>query len=246
MQAIVMAGGKGTRLRPLTENTPKPMVPLIDKPVLTYILELLKKHGITDVAMTLGYLPEKVTEYFGDGKKFGVKLTYFYEKEPLGTAGGVKNASSFLTDENFFVISGDAYSEIDLGRAFSFHLAKRSPLTLIAQPHPYPNGLGTLKIDFENRIVDFIEKPKEIEPSLVNTGIYVLNRGVLDLIPDGYCDFGRDILPRSVGRCYACIDYSYWSDIGTLSAYYETNKHIAEKIEKKSLENVERFDKKTE
>ena len=236
MKAIVMAGGKGTRLRPLTDDTPKPMVPLIDKPVLRYILDLLKKHGVTDIALSLGYMAEKVTDYFGDGKEYGVNLTYFYESEPLGTAGGVKNASRFLTDDDFFILSGDAYSEIDLTKAFSFHLAKRSHMTLVAQPHPYPKGLGVLEIDFENRITNFIEKPSSLRPALVNTGIYVMNRSVLSMIPDGFYDFGRDLLPRLTGRCYAYIDYSYWSDIGTLGGYYDTNKYLAEKLAESTVD----------
>ena len=226
MKAVIMAGGKGTRLRPLTNNTPKPMVPLIDRPVLEYTLELLKKNGVTDVAITLGYMPEKIVDHFGDGKSFGVRLTYFYEKEPLGTAGGVKQAEEYL-DGTFLALSGDAYTEVDLKKAIAFHKAKKSPFTLIAQPHPYPEGLGTLEIDFENRIADFIEKPKVIKPALVNTGIYVMEKEILRLIPAGPYDFGRQLLPRLIGRCYACIDYSYWSDIGTLSSYYETNKYLA-------------------
>ncbi len=227
MKAVIMAGGRGVRLRPLTDTVPKPMVPLIDKPVLEYALGSLKKNGVTDVAVTLGYMPEKITEYFGDGERFGMKLTYFYEKEPLGTAGGVKNAERFF-DDTFLVLSGDAYTEIDLKRAISFHFSKRSPFTIVAQPHPYPIGLGTLEIDFENRISSFIEKPEVVRPALVNTGIYVIEKRILQMIPDGFYDFGKDLLPRLVGRCYACVDYSYWSDIGTLSSYYETNKYLAE------------------
>lgn len=226
MKAVIMAGGKGTRLRPLTNTVPKPMVPLIDRPVLEYSLRLLKKNGISDVAITLGYLPEKITQYFGDGSRFGVRLRYYYEKEPLGTAGGVKQAEDFF-DGAFLVLSGDAYTEVDLKNAIAFHTAKRSPFTLIAQPHPYPEGLGTLEIDFENRITNFTEKPEVVKPALINTGIYVMEREILRLIPDGPYDFGRQLLPRLTGRCYACVDYSYWSDIGTLSSYYETNKYLA-------------------
>ncbi len=230
MKAIIMAGGKGTRLRPLTDLIPKPMVPLIDKPVLAYTLNLLKENGITDVAVTLGYLPEKVTDYFGDGSDFGVKLTYFYEEQPLGTAGGVKNARQFV-DDDFLVLSGDAYTEIDLKKAVQFHRLKNSPFTVIAQPHSCPIGLGTLEIDFNNKIVEFIEKPQKVKPALINTGIYVINKGILRLIPDGFYDFGKDLLPRLVGRCYAYLDYAYWSDIGTLPAYYDTNKYLAMKQE---------------
>ncbi len=229
MKAIIMAGGKGTRLRPLTDRIPKPMVPLIDRPALEYTVELLRESGIKEIAVTLGYMPEKVTDYFGDGKRFGVDITYFYEEAPLGTAGGVKNTGDF-GGEDFFVISGDAYTEIDLKKAALFHYSRRSLFTVIAQPHPNPVGLGILETDFDNRITSFIEKPEDVKPALVNTGIYIINKGILRLIPDGFYDFGKDLLPRLIGRCYAYIDYSYWSDIGTLSAYYDTNKHIAEKL----------------
>ena len=230
MKAIIMAGGKGTRLRPLTDAMPKPMVPLIDKPALYYIVELLKKHGVKELAVTLGYLPEKIVGYFGSGESLGVEIKYYYEKEPLGTAGGVKNAADFI-DDDVTIVSGDAYTEIDLTKAFAFHKAKNSPFTLVARPHPNPVGLGILEIDFENRITDFIEKPNSPRPSLVNTGIYVMNKSILSMIPDGFYDFGKDLLPRLVGRCYAYIDYSYWTDIGTLTGYYETNKYLAEKLQ---------------
>ncbi len=226
MKAVIMAGGKGTRLRPLTDSLPKPMVPLIGRPALEYTLELLKKNGVTDAIVTLGYMPEKITDHLGDGSRYGMNITYYTEKEPLGTAGGVKQAEKELNG-TFLVLSGDAYSEVDLRRAISFHNAKNSPFTLIAQPHPYPEGLGTLEIDFENRITDFIEKPTIVKPALVNTGIYVMEKEILRMIPAGPYDFGKQLLPRLVGRCYACVDYAYWSDIGTLSSYYETNKYLA-------------------
>ncbi len=228
MKAIIMAGGKGTRLMPLTGKMPKPMVNLLDKPVLCYTLALLRKHGVTDIGVTVGYMADKIESYFGDGEDFGVRLTYFEEETPLGTAGGVRRAEDFL-DEDFFVLSGDAYTEIDLSRAAAFHKAKRSPFTVVCQPRTDPTGLGTLNIDFENRITDFVEKPQEKKPGLVNTGIYVVNKGVLRLIPSGFYDFGRDLLPRIYDRCFAYVDYSYWSDIGTLDSYYDTNKYLASK-----------------
>ena len=231
MKAVIMAGGKGTRLLPLTENIPKPMVKLIDKPVIESVIELLKRNDIYDIAITLGYLPDKIISYFGDGKDLNVNLTYFIEETPLGTAGGVKRAEDFF-DGDFVVMSGDAYSEIDLKRAVSYHKSKNSLFTVIAQPHQNPVGLGTLEIDFDNRITNFIEKPETVRPSLVNTGIYIVNKRILSMIPDGFYDFGKDLLPRLSGTAFACIDYSYWSDIGTLGSYYETNKYLAEKYYK--------------
>ena len=228
MNAVIMAGGRGTRLMPLTENIPKPLVKIIDKPVLEHVILLLRKHGVYDIAVTLGYLSDRIIAYFGNGENLGVNLTYFVEKEPLGTAGSVKSAESFLSDD-FFVLSGDAYSEIDLSKAAAFHKRKNALFTLVAQPHPDPSAFGVTEIDFDNRVLSFIEKPDISRPALVNTGIYVVNKRVLSMIPDGFYDFGKDLLPRLTGEAYAYVDYNYWSDIGTLPSYYETNKIVAEK-----------------
>ncbi len=231
MKAVIMAGGKGTRLMPLTRNLPKPMVNLIDKPVLEHVINLLRKHGVYEIAITLGYLADRVISYFGNGENLGVNLTYYVEEVPLGTAGGVKKAASFV-GEDFFVLSGDAFSEIDLTKAAAFHREKNSLFTLVVQPHPNPSAFGVTQIDFENRVTGFIEKPASSQPALVNTGIYVINKKILSLIPDGFYDFGKDLLPRLVHTAYAYVDYSYWSDIGTLPSYYETNKYLAEKLVK--------------
>jgi len=230
MNAVIMAGGKGTRLLPLTADVPKPMIKIIDKPVLEHTIELLKKHGITEIGITLGYMPEKIISYFGDGSAFNVQIKYFIEDAPLGTAGSVKRAKDFVTDD-FLILSGDAFTEIDLTRAMYFHKAKNAPFTLIAQPNPPPYGLGILEVDADNKVTDFIEKPDVIKPSLINTGIYLMKKQLLDIIPDGFYDFGRQLIPRILGSVYAYVDYSYWSDIGTLVSYYNTNARIAGMLE---------------
>lgn len=234
MKAVIMAGGKGTRLMPLTKDMPKPMIKLIDKPVMEYIIELLKKHGITEIAVTLGYMPEAIISYFGNGEAWGVNLTYFIEDAPLGTAGSVKSARNFLSDD-FLVISGDCYTEIDLSKAIYFHKLKRSPFTIISQPHPYPVGLGILETDINHKLTAFIEKPEDIRPALINTGIYIINKEIINKIPDGFYDFGKQLIPRLIGEAYACTDYSYWSDIGTLVSYYETNARLAKEMAKEEV-----------
>ncbi|MFA6866912.1 MAG: nucleotidyltransferase family protein [Clostridia bacterium] len=226
MNAVIMAGGKGTRLLPLTNDTPKPMMKIIDKPILEYIILLLKKHNITDIAITLGYMPESIMNYFDDGAKWGVKIKYFLEKEPLGTAGGVKKTIKFV-DEDFIVISGDAFTEIDLSKAIKFHNAKNSFFTLIAQPKENPLGLGVLEIDENNKVEKFVEKPNTTKPALINTGIYIINKEVLKLIPEGAYDFGKQLIPKLIGEVFAYVDYNYWSDIGTLPSFYATNYKIA-------------------
>lgn len=229
MKAVIMAGGKGTRLKPLTDNIPKPMVKIIDKPVMEHIINLLREHNITDIAVTLGHLSQSIIDYFGDGERFGVNLTYFIEKTPLGTAGSVKGTQNFV-GEDFIVISGDSFTNIDLTKAIRYHFAKDSILTVISQPHPRPQGLGVLEIDYDNKIIEFIEKPTDMKPSLINTGIYIINKKILSLIPDGAYDFGKQLLPRLTGKIFAYITYDYWSDIGTLSSYYYTNYVLASKL----------------
>lgn len=229
MKAVIMAGGKGTRLKPLTNEIPKPMVKIIDRPVMEHILGLLRAHGITDIAVTLGHMSQSIIDYFGNGEAFGVNLTYFIEDNPLGTAGSVKATQNFVS-EDFLVISGDAFTNINLTDAIRYHFAKDSIFTLVAQPHQHPEGLGVLKTDYENKVIDFVEKPQDIKPSLINTGIYIINKGVLGLIPEGFYDFGKQLLPRLTGKLYAYITYDYWSDIGTLSSYYYTNYLIASKM----------------
>ena len=230
MKAIIMAGGKGSRLSPLTNDIPKPLVKIIDKPVMQCIIELLKSHNITEIGVTLGYKADKIIDYFGMGEDFGVNLTYFIENEPLGTAGSVKGALNFLSD-TFLVISGDAYTDIDLSRAIEFHYAKNSSFTLISTPHQNPIGLGVLETDHDGKITSFIEKPPIPKPSLINCGIYIIDKSVMNLVPDGFYDFGRELLPRLVGSdLYAYVTYDYWSDIGTLPSYYQTNYLVASRV----------------
>lgn len=237
MKAVVMSGGKGTRLQPLTKDMPKPMVKIIDKPVLEHIILLLKQHNITEIAITLGYMAESIISYFGDGAKWGVNLKYYVEDAPLGTAGSVKKTLSFV-DEDFVVLSGDAYSDINITRAIRFHKAKKSLFTLVAQPKENPNGLGVLDIDENNLVTAFIEKPDTNKTSLINTGIYIINKHVLTLIPEGFYDFGRQLIPRLIGEVYAYIDYGYWSDIGTLESYYATNLKVAKELQKDTFVEV--------
>ena len=229
MKAIIMAGGKGTRLKPLTDNIPKPLVKIIDKPVMEHIINLLKTHGISKIGVTLGFKADDIVNYFGNGKNFGVEITYFVEDEPLGTAGSIKNARSFASSD-FIVISGDSYTNLDLTKAIEFHKAKQSPFTIVATPHNNPKGLGVLDIDFEGKLNAFIEKPDQVKPSLINTGIYIMNKRTINLIPDGFYDFGRQLIPRLINKAYVMVTYDYWSDIGTLPSYYYTNYLISQTI----------------
>ncbi len=246
MKAVIMAGGEGARLRPLTCDRPKPMVPLMDKPMMEYIIELLTRHGIKEQAVTLQYLPEQIKEYFGDGSSLSVSLHYSLEDEPLGTAGSVKNTSSFL-DETFLVISGDCLTDIDLSEAITFHRQKKALVTIVLTPQDNPLEYGVVMVDEEGRILRFLEKPSwgEVFSDTVNTGIYIIEPEVLDYIPSGKkFDFSKDLFPlllKDGKALYGCSLSGYWCDIGSLEQYRQTNYDI---LRKKVKVNLNAWEKK--
>ena len=194
MKAIIMAGGEGTRLRPLTCDCPKPMIQLMNRPVMQYALALLKSHGVTRVAATLGYQPDAVADYFGCGDDFGVDLSYFIEPSPLGTAGGVKQAAGFL-DERFIVLSGDGVTDLDIAAAEAFHRERGALATLVLKHADNPLDYGVVLTDPDGRVRSFHEKPgwSDVVSDTVNTGVYILEPQALDYIPEGRAfDFGHD------------------------------------------------------
>ncbi|WP_418790594.1 sugar phosphate nucleotidyltransferase [Phosphitispora sp. TUW77] len=227
MKAVIMAGGKGSRLRPLTCNKPKPMVPVLNKPVMEYAIELLKKHLITDIAVTLQYLPEVIKNHFGDGSDFGVNLRYFEETIPLGTAGSVKNAEEFL-DETFLVISGDGITDYDLTEVVEFHRKQGGIATLVMARVNNPLEYGVIMCDNTGRITRFLEKPcwGEVFSDTVNTGIYVIEPKIFKFFEkDLFFDFSKDLFPLLLSRGIAMFGYvaqGYWSDIGNLEQYRQT------------------------
>lgn len=223
-----MAGGAGSRLRPLTMGRPKPMVPLVNKPVMAHILDLLKRHNLTRIAATLQYMARDIQDYFGDGSIFEVELTYFIEDEPLGTAGSVKNAQPFL-DEPFVVISGDALTDIDLTALVNFHREKGALVTIALYRVPNPLEYGVVITDNDGRIIQFLEKPgwAEVISDWVNTGIYVLEPEVLNYIPAGQpFDFSKDLFPMLLKRKAPLFGYmasGYWCDIGNIQEYMKAS-----------------------
>lgn len=231
MKAVVMAGGEGTRLRPLTCNLPKPMVPVMDKPVMEYSLHLLKKYGIQEVAVTLQYLPNAISGYFGSGHEWDMNIRYFLEDTPLGTAGSVKNAQEFL-DETFIVISGDALTDFPLDQAIEFHQSRKALVTLVLTRVESPLEYGLVLTDKQGRITRFLEKPSwgEVFSDTVNTGIYILEPEVLEYIPPGLqYDFSRDLFPRLLSEkqpMYACVLDGYWCDIGNCLQYRQVHIDI--------------------
>ncbi|MGB7444750.1 MAG: mannose-1-phosphate guanyltransferase [Coleofasciculaceae cyanobacterium] len=227
MRAVLMAGGSGTRLRPLTCDLAKPMVPILNRPIAEHIINLLKRHGITEVAATLYYLPDIMRDYFQDGSDFGVQMTYAVEEDqPLGTAGCVKNISELL-DETFLVISGDSITDFDLSAAIEFHKSKKSKATLVLTRVPNPIEFGVVITDEEMRIRRFLEKPStsEIFSDTVNTGTYILEPSVLDYLPaNEESDFSKDLFPLLLEKnepMYGYVADGYWCDVGHLDAYRE-------------------------
>jgi len=227
MKAVIMAGGKGTRLRPLTSRIPKPLVPLLNKPCMEYTIHLLKRFGITDIAVTLQYLPEHIINYFGDGSDWGVNLHYFEEKVPLGTAGSVKNAQEFL-DETFIVMSGDTLTNLNIEEAVQFHHSKQAEATLVLKQVKQPLEFGLVLTNENNEITRFIEKPSwgETFSDKVNTGLYILEPSIFDYMDkDTEVDFSKDVFPKLLnkeGRLYGFEAVAYWSDIGNIETYRQT------------------------
>lgn len=227
MRAVLMAGGSGTRLRPLTCDLPKPMVPILNRPIAEHIINLLKRHDITQIIATLHYLPDVMKDYFQDGSEFGVSIEYVVEEDqPLGTAGCVKNIAEWL-DETFLVISGDSITDLDIGAAIAFHREKQAKATLILARVPNPMEFGVVITDTDARISHFLEKPStgEIFSDTVNTGIYILEPEVLEYLPcSEEADFSKDLFPLLLMEdepMYGYIAEGYWCDVGNLETYRE-------------------------
>jgi mannose-1-phosphate guanylyltransferase / phosphomannomutase len=228
MKAVVMAGGEGTRLRPLTSNQPKPMVPIVGKPCMEHILELLKRNGFDDVIVTLAFMPQAIRSYFGDGESLGLSIEYSVEESPLGTAGSVRLASGKL-DDTVLVISGDALCDIDLAALLAFHRDKQAAVTIGLKSVENPLEFGIVVTDEDGRIERFLEKPSwgQVFSDTINTGIYVLEPEVLRHVPsDRPYDFSKELFPLllEMGRpLYGKVCDGYWQDIGNLDQYRQAN-----------------------
>ncbi len=231
LQAIIMAGGEGVRLRPLTLDKPKPLVPVLGEPVMGYSLRLLKRHGLLDVAATVLYLPHAIREAFGKGEKYGVRLHYLEEAQPMGTAGSVRLARGMVTD-TFVILSGDGLTDCDLQEAIAFHKSRRAQATLVLKSVPVPLSYGVVITDDTGRVQRFVEKPdwSGVFSDQVNTGIYILEKEVLDLIPEDHpYDFGKDLFPRMVREGMHVYGYpmkGYWCDIGDQGAYLQAQLDV--------------------
>lgn len=226
IRAVILAGGRGTRLGPITDGIPKPLVPIVGKPVLSHILSLLSRHGIREAALTLGYRAEDIREYLNENGSEGIRLRLREEKKPLGTAGALRELAGYLSDP-FLVISGDAMTDFDLTAALAFHAEKGGVGTILTSESNAPHEFGVIERDESGKIVRFVEKPPRgtYSSAEINAGIYILNKSVLSLIErDKETDFSRDLFPALLGSLYACRLPGYWCDIGQPESYLSCNK----------------------
>ncbi|HLI32363.1 MAG TPA: NDP-sugar synthase [Solirubrobacteraceae bacterium] len=240
MQALILAGGEGTRLRPLTSTVPKPVVPLLDRPLIAYMLDWLARHGIDDVIMSCGFLATSVRNVLGDGSAYGLRLRFVEEPEPLGTAGALKLAEPLLADR-FLMLNGDILTDIDLSAQIAQHERSGARATLALVAVPDPTNYGLVRLAADRSVAEFVEKPssdKVVEGSaqagednLISAGAYVLEREILDLVPAGRnVSIEREIWPQLVGNgLFGYPGAGYWLDIGTPSRYLQATFDILER-----------------
>jgi mannose-1-phosphate guanylyltransferase / phosphomannomutase len=232
MRAVVMAGGEGTRLRPMTANQPKPLLPVVNRPIMEHVLRLLKRHGFDETVVTVQFLASMVRTYFGDGDELGMHLSYATEETPLGTAGSVRNAASALEDDTFLVISGDALTDIDLTRLVAAHRERQALVTVCLTRVPDPLEFGIVITDEEQRIERMLEKPTwgQVFSDTVNTGIYVMEPEVFRSVPAGRAvDWSADVFPellRQGAPVYGYVADGYWEDVGTHESYLKAQADV--------------------
>jgi len=231
VQALILAGGEGTRLRPLTSTVPKPVVPLVDRPFIRFMLDWLLSHGVDDVVMSCGHLGSGVRNVLGDGSAFGITLRYVEEQRPLGTGGALKYAEPLLADR-FLMLNGDVLTDMDLTAQLAQHDRTGARATLALTPVEDPSAYGLVRRRDSGEVTEFVEKPSpdQIDTNNISAGAYVLERSVLELLePDQPASIERDVFPRLVGEgLYGYVSEGYWLDIGTPDRYLEGTFDILE------------------
>ncbi|MBI2653211.1 nucleotidyltransferase family protein [Candidatus Woesearchaeota archaeon] len=218
-KAVLLVGGRGTRLRPLTDKTPKALLEVQGKTITEHLFDLLKKYGIRECILCTGYLKDKIKEHFGDGSKFGMSITYVEEDEPLGTAGPLKLAKKYLND-SFIVSNGDELKNINIPRMFRLHKRKNALSTIALTTVDDPSHYGVARLD-GSRIVEFVEKPSSPPSNLINAGFYILEPEVIDTIPHGFAMLEKDVFPKlaQLGRLRGFPFAGQWFDIGNIERY---------------------------
>ncbi|HJW74636.1 MAG TPA: NDP-sugar synthase, partial [Thermoleophilia bacterium] len=233
-QAVILVGGEGTRLRPITSRVPKPVAPLLERPVLAYLLDHLARFGLQRVVFSTGFLAEAIRAAIGDGSAFGLEVRYVVEDQPLGTAGAIKNALGELDDGPFLAFNGDVLSEVDLAALVDLHLARRALGTIFLTPVKDPRRYGMVDLDEDGRVLEFLEKPSSdvVGGALINAGVYVLEPEVLEPVPRGKAfSIERGVFPglASQGRLFGYAGSGYWRDIGTPDSYLEAHFDILQR-----------------
>ncbi len=229
MKAMILAAGVGSRLDPLTRAIPKPMVPIVNRPVIEHIVHDLKKHGFTEIRINLHYLGDVIQAYLGDGSRFGVQLSYAQEDKLWGDAGSVKRSQEFFGGETFMVVGGDDISDINLSEVVAFHKAKNAASTITLTPVEDPSQFGIVITEEDGRITRFLEKPKggDVFSNTANTGVYLFEPAVFDLIPaDTFYGFGNNVFPQLLAEgkpLYGFLSHAFWKDVGNLQVYRQTN-----------------------
>jgi len=231
LTAVILVGGPGTRLQPLTNDRPKSVLPVLNRPFLEHFIAYLKHFGVENIILTLSYMPDIIREYLGDGSRYGVRLTYCLEEEPLGTAGAVKNAEAYI-DGTFFVLNGDVFSDMNLGDMLAFHRERKAQATISLSWVDDPSAFGVVETDDESRVKRFIEKPPREEASTnwINAGTYVLEPGVLEHIPaNTHYMFEKGLYPDLLNKGAPVYGYpcrGYWLDMGTPEKYFSLNADL--------------------
>lgn len=235
MKAVILVGGKGTRLRPITYLNPKPMLPLVNRPFMHNFINWLKSHGIKEIIFSTGYLPSAFKNYFGDGSRLGVSITYVVEESPLGTCGAVKNVMKYLDGSKFMVFNGDILTSLNLTEMINYHESKKSDITISLTPVEDPSAYGLVPIDGEGKVAEFLEKPseEEITTDLINAGTYIIEPQVMDMVPEGInYSFERGLFPKALAEGYRIYGYrsqEYWLDVGTPQKYLAAHHDILDK-----------------
>ena len=233
LTAVILVGGEGTRLRPLTTRTPKPMLPLVDRPLLAYTFEHLAKHGVGRAVLSCGYLPTQIEAHFGASHE-GMEVEYRVEESPLGTAGGIRYGAEGRIDGTFLGMNGDSLRMSDIAGLIAFHREKQALATLLLTPVDDPSRFGLVRTAADGLVTGFLEKPRpeEIDTNLINAGLYVLEPEVLDLVPPGKAlSIERDVFPRLVeqGRLYGLAQPGYWLDVGTPESYLQAHRDVLDR-----------------
>ncbi len=232
-QAVILVGGEGRRLRPVTSRVPKPVAPVVERPFVAYILDNLARHGVERAVFSTGFLAEAIEAVIGDGAAYGLQVEYAVESEPLGTAGAIANCEGKLLDDSFFVFNGDVLSDVDLTALAAAHVDRGGMGTIYLTPVDDPRRYGLVELRGDGSVASFLEKPGEWEgTALINAGVYVLEPEILEMIPRGrHFSIERGVFPKlaAAGSLYGHVDHGYWRDIGTPDSYLQAHFDILER-----------------